>query len=108
MAPEAWGDQRERQYEHIKDSYQQRGVSSDEAEGRAARTVNKERSEKGETKSRQSRGLLRPHSQVGHNGLRAPTFSPHCSAVPALSRAIRRSSSHDAAPATQPPARPAR
>jgi plasmid stabilization system protein ParE len=50
--PRAWSDKRERQYEHIKDSYKERGVSTDEAEERAARTVNKERSEKGETKSR--------------------------------------------------------
>ena len=31
----------ERQYEHIKESYQERGVSTDEAKERAARTVNK-------------------------------------------------------------------
>ena len=49
--PEEWSDKRERQYEHIKDSYEDRGVSEDEAEERAARTVNKERSEAGETKS---------------------------------------------------------
>jgi plasmid stabilization system protein ParE len=48
--PEGWSDKRERQYEHIKDSYEERGVLEDEAEERAARTVNKERSEKGETK----------------------------------------------------------
>jgi plasmid stabilization system protein ParE len=48
--PEGWSDKRERQYEHIKDSYKERGVSNDEAEERAARTVNKERSEEGETK----------------------------------------------------------
>ena len=41
---------RERQYEHIRDSYEDRGVSKDEAEERAARTVNKERREHGETK----------------------------------------------------------
>jgi plasmid stabilization system protein ParE len=50
--PKAWSDKRERQYEHIKDSYEDRGVSEDEAEERAARTVNKERSEAGETKSK--------------------------------------------------------
>ena len=50
--PEEWSDKRERQYEHIKDSYEDRGVSEDEAEERAARTVNKERSEAGETKSK--------------------------------------------------------
>lgn len=47
----AWSAKRERQYEHVKDSYEDRGVSEDEAEERAARTVNKERREAGETKS---------------------------------------------------------
>ena len=46
------GSKRDRQYEHIKDSYQKRGVSTDEAEERAARTVNKTRREHGETQSR--------------------------------------------------------
>jgi plasmid stabilization system protein ParE len=49
--PEEWRNKRERQYEHIKDSYEDRGVSEDEAQERAARTVNRERSEAGETKS---------------------------------------------------------
>lgn len=35
-----------RQYEHIKESYKDRGVSNDEAEERAARTVNKQKSKK--------------------------------------------------------------
>jgi plasmid stabilization system protein ParE len=51
MPQKAWTDKRERQYEHIKESYQDRGVSTDEAEERAARTVNKERTEAGETKA---------------------------------------------------------
>lgn len=51
--PKAWTDKRERQYEHIKESYRDRGVSKDEAEERAARTVNKERREEGETKDRE-------------------------------------------------------
>ena len=51
MPQQAWTDKRERQYEHIKDSYEERGVSTDEAEERAARTVNKERAEAGETKA---------------------------------------------------------
>jgi plasmid stabilization system protein ParE len=49
------GSKRDRQYEHIKDSYEDRGVSKDEAEERAARTVNKVRREHGETKSQRSR-----------------------------------------------------
>ena len=54
MPQKAWSDKRERQYEHIKDSYEDRGVGADEAEERAARTVNKERAEHGETKRRRS------------------------------------------------------
>jgi len=44
------GSKRDRQYEHIRDSYEEHGVSKDEAEERAARTVNKERREAGETR----------------------------------------------------------
>ena len=51
MPQKAWSDKRERQYEHIKESYEDRGVDEDEAEERAARTVNKERAEHGETKA---------------------------------------------------------
>jgi len=42
---------RERQYEHIKESEKKRGVGTDRAEEIAARTVNKQRSEAGETKA---------------------------------------------------------
>jgi len=55
MPQKAWSDKRERQYEHIKDSYEDRGVKADEAEERAARTVNKERAEHGETKAAKKR-----------------------------------------------------
>ena len=47
--PEGLTKKQERQYEHIKDSYKDRGVSTDEAEERAARTVNKQ---KGKSKSK--------------------------------------------------------
>ena len=50
--PNAWSDKRERQFEHIKASYRKRGRSEDKAEELAARTVNKERAEKGETRRR--------------------------------------------------------
>ena len=53
--PAGSSPKRERQYEHIKESYKERGVSTDEAEERAARTVNKERAEHGETKSSKRR-----------------------------------------------------
>ena len=55
MPQKAWTDKRERQYEHIKESYEDRGVSEDEAEERAARTVNKERAEHGEAKAQRAR-----------------------------------------------------
>jgi plasmid stabilization system protein ParE len=47
--PAGSSPKRERQYEHIKESYEERGVNEDEAEERAARTVNKQRREHGET-----------------------------------------------------------
>ena len=53
--PRSWSDKRERQYEHIKESYEERGRSEDKAEEIAARTVNKERREAGETKSSKDR-----------------------------------------------------
>jgi plasmid stabilization system protein ParE len=56
MPRKAWSAKRERQYEHIKDSYEDRGVGEDEAEERAARTVNKERREAGETKAQRRGG----------------------------------------------------
>jgi len=69
------GSKRARQYEHIKDSLQERGSSTDEAEEIAARTVNKERARSGEAKeaSRTSvedissgrRGGLRSHKGPG-------------------------------------------
>ncbi len=55
MPQKAWSDKRERQYEHIREGYEDRGVSEDEAEERAARTVNKERREAGETKAQRSK-----------------------------------------------------
>ena len=51
MPQNAWSDKRERQYEHIKESYEERGRSPAKAEEIAARTVNKERTEAGETKA---------------------------------------------------------
>lgn len=49
--PSGWSAKRERQYRHVKDTYERRGVPEAEAEERAARTVNRERQEVGETKS---------------------------------------------------------
>jgi hypothetical protein len=48
--PAGSSSKRERQYEHIKESYEQRGQKG-RAKEIAARTVNKERKEHGEAKS---------------------------------------------------------
>lgn len=55
MPQGAWSPKRERQYEHIKESEREAGRSPDRAEEIAARTVNKQRSQAGETKSSKSR-----------------------------------------------------
>jgi hypothetical protein len=52
--PAGSSNKRERQYEHIKESYEKRGQKG-RAEEIAARTVNKERAEHGETKSSRSK-----------------------------------------------------
>jgi hypothetical protein len=75
MPTRSWSKKRERQYEHIKDGLLDRGESEDTAEEIAARTVNKERARKGEsrTASRTStedissgrRGGLRSHRGAG-------------------------------------------
>ena len=75
MPPKAWSAKRERQYEHIKDSLEDRGASEDKAEEIAARTVNKERARTGEAKtsSRLSRTDL---SSGRRGGLRSGTRRP--------------------------------
>ncbi|MCQ9130729.1 plasmid stabilization protein [Streptomyces hilarionis] len=49
--PRGSSPKRERQYEHIKESAQDRGESAGRAEEIAARTVNKERARSGESKT---------------------------------------------------------
>jgi hypothetical protein len=49
--PKAWSDQRERQYEHVKDSARKRGASTGRAKEVAARTVNKNRAKAGESRT---------------------------------------------------------
>ena len=69
------GTKRARQYEHIKDSLEDRGASEDRAEEIAARTVNKERARHGEsqTASRVSREDI---SSGRRGGIRAHRASP--------------------------------
>ena len=67
------GTKRARQYEHIKDSLEDRGV--ERAEEIAARTVNKERARHGESKT-SSRLSRKDISSGRRGGLRAHRRSP--------------------------------
>jgi hypothetical protein len=69
------GSKRARQYEHIKESLEQRGSSESSAEEIAARTVNKERARQGESKtaSRLSKDDI---SSGRRGGLRSHRRSP--------------------------------
>jgi hypothetical protein len=75
MPQQAWSAKRERQYEHIEESLEERGTPKRKAKEIAARTVNKERARKGEaqTSSRLSRSDL---SSGRRGGLRSGTNRP--------------------------------
>ena len=76
MPSNAWSEKRERQYEHIKESLEDRGEPAKKAKSIAARTVNKTRAQAGEAKesspssrndiSSSRRGGL--HSHTGPKG----------------------------------------
>ncbi|MFF2324598.1 MULTISPECIES: plasmid stabilization protein [unclassified Streptomyces] len=70
--PRGSNPKRERQYEHIKESAQERGVSEERAEEIAARTVNKERARAGESRTA-SRTSLEDMSSSRRGGLRSHT-----------------------------------
>ena len=70
MPPKAWSAKRERQYDHIKDSLEDRGTPEDKAEEIAARTVNKERARAGEAKTA-SRTSTQDISSGRRGGLRS-------------------------------------
>ncbi|MEU2432698.1 plasmid stabilization protein [Streptomyces sp. NPDC007861] len=77
--PRGSSPKRERQYEHIKESALERGESRRRAEEIAARTVNKERAQKGEsrTASRTSIEDMPPSKRGGrhsHKGAQGPTY----------------------------------
>ena len=55
MPQKSWSNKRERQYEHIKESEKKQGRSTGRAKEIAARTVNKQRAQAGETKGSKSK-----------------------------------------------------
>jgi hypothetical protein len=70
MPQQAWSKKRERQYEHIKDGLEERGRSKKVAKEIAARTVNKDRAQDGESK-RASRSSVQDLSPERRGGLRS-------------------------------------
>ncbi|MEU1202880.1 plasmid stabilization protein [Streptomyces sp. NPDC005813] len=77
--PAGSSKKRERQYEHIKESAEERGESTSRAKEIAARTVNKERARAGESKTASRTSLRDPKSaperggQRSHSGAQGPT-----------------------------------
>lgn len=76
--PQSWSGKRERQYEHIKEGAKKRGTGDKRAKEIAARTVNKNRAQSGEskTKSRSSTKDMSPQKRGGqrsHSGSGGPT-----------------------------------
>ena len=69
------GTKRARQYEHIKDSQKDQGASESRAEEIAARTVNKERARRGESRQR-SRTSTEDISSGRRGGQRSGTNRP--------------------------------
>ena len=62
--PDAWSDKDERQYDHIKESAQDRGKPEDRAKEIAARTVNKQRREEGRTPNKTTQGTGNPNTSL--------------------------------------------
>ncbi len=56
----SWTDKDRRQYEHIKESAQERGTPEERAEEIGARTVNKQRREEGRTPNKTTQGTGNP------------------------------------------------
>ncbi|WP_328923466.1 plasmid stabilization protein [Streptomyces sp. NBC_00190] len=76
--PRGSSPKRERQYEHVKESAEQRGESTERAKEIAARTVNMERAQAGESKtasrsSVQDMPASKRGGQRSHSGSQGPT-----------------------------------
>ncbi|MCX4585662.1 plasmid stabilization protein [Streptomyces sp. NBC_01481] len=77
--PRGSSAKRERQYEHIKESAQERGESKKRAEEIAARTVNKERARSGESRTASKSSIedmssSRRGGKRSHSGSEGPTY----------------------------------
>jgi plasmid stabilization system protein ParE len=70
-----WSDKQERKYEHIKDSVKSRGASAKRAKEIAARTIQKERAQRGQSKTA-SRTSVQDMPSSRRGGLRSRTNRP--------------------------------
>jgi hypothetical protein len=59
-----WTEKDERQYEHVKKSNEERGVSNKRAKEIAARTVNKQRRTTGKTPEKSTQGTGNPNTSL--------------------------------------------
>jgi hypothetical protein len=75
MPRSEWTAKQERKYEHIKEGARERGTSTRRAKEIAARTVQKERARKGQTKTA-SRSSTRDMSSSRRGGLRSGSNRP--------------------------------
>lgn len=73
--PSGSSRKRERQYEHIKESAENRGASEKRAKEIAARTVNKERARSGEARSSSRTSTQDPKSSSQRGGRRSHSGS---------------------------------
>jgi len=70
-----WSDKQDRKYEHIKDSLKDRGEPTKKAKEIAARTINKERAQRGQSKTA-SRSSVRDMPSSKRGGQRSGTNRP--------------------------------
>ncbi|MGW4630508.1 plasmid stabilization protein [Streptomyces rubiginosohelvolus] len=77
--PAGSNKKRERQYEHIKESQEEQGASTDRAKEIAARTVNKQRARSGESKTasktstQDKKSAYERGGERSHKGAQGPT-----------------------------------
>ena len=75
MPQGTWSNKRERQYEHIKEGQKKQGKSTKRAKEIAARTVNKERTRSGESRTA-SKASTRDMSPAKRGGQRSGKSGP--------------------------------
>lgn len=75
MPQQGWTPKQERKYEHIRDSEEEQGVPEKRAQEIAARTINKERAQKGQSKTA-SRSSVEDMPSAQRGGQRSGTNRP--------------------------------